>query len=264
MLRQTLAYCKKKSKAIFVGTILLLVAFSTLSALAFHWRILAPGIEYMDLSINRLTPWSHVHVFRIDLTQNKLDLVLAKSFSMPHASADEFARLTSALVTINGGFFDKNFNPLGLRIGNQIEHSPLKRISWWGVFYIKDKKPYISNLRQFLNHQPVEFAVQSGPRLLVNGQIPALKPGHAERSAIGRTTDGRVIILVTDHTPMTTTDLAKLMKSSPLNCTDALNLDGGSSSQLYAHINTFQVNVHGFSNVSDAIIVKPRSTLPTT
>jgi len=57
---------------------------------------------------------------------------------------------------------------------------------------------------------------------------------------------------------MTTEELARLLKASPLNCTDAINLDGGSSSQLYAHINSFHLNVHGFSNVSDAIVVKKR------
>jgi exopolysaccharide biosynthesis protein len=55
---------------------------------------------------------------------------------------------------------------------------------------------------------------------------------------------------------MTTKTLAKMMRSPPLSCTDAINLDGGSSSQLFAHINSFHLNVHGFSNVSDAIIVK--------
>ena len=241
-----------------IGCVLLFLLSSTTSVIAGNWRELTPGIEYLDLGANLLTPWSHVHVFRIDLKDNRLDLVMANFLSQPHASVDEFAHYSKALLTINGGFFDQNHRPLGLRIGNQQQYSPLKRISWWGIFYIKDQRPYISGLPQFKNDQPIDFAVQSGPRLLINGHIPSLKPGRAERSALGITADGRVIILVTDNMQITTTALAEIMQFPPLNCKDALNLDGGSSSQLHADMDSFQLNVHGFSNVSDAIVVKPR------
>ena len=167
---------------------------------------------------------------------------MANFLSQQHASVDEIAHFSKALVTINGGFFDHNHHPLGLRIGSQQQYNPLKRISWWGVFYIKDKKPYLSGLNNYKSNEHIDFAVQSGPRLLIHGRIPSLKPGRAERSALGISPDGRVIILVTENAPMTTT---------------ALNLDGGSSSQLYADIGSLQLNVHGFSNVSDAIVVKP-------
>lgn len=242
-----------------ISAVLLFLLFSTTPVIADNWRDLAPGIEYIDLGANLLTPWSHVHVFRIDLKNNRLDLVMANFLSQPHASVDEFAHYSKALLTINGGFFDQNHRPLGLRIGNQQQYNPLKHISWWGVFYIKNQTPHISGPLQFKNDQPIDFAVQSGPRLLIKGHIPSLRPGRAERSALGISPDRRVIILVTDNAAMTTTTLAELMQFPPLNCTDALNLDGGSSSQLHADINSFQLNVHGFSNVSDAIVVKPRA-----
>jgi uncharacterized protein YigE (DUF2233 family) len=249
MARQTIVYR--------IGALLLFLLFSSPSAIADTWRELTPGIEYLDLGSTLLTPWSHVHVFRIDLKKNQLDLVMANFLSQQHASVDEFARYSKALLTINGGFFDHNHRPLGLRIGNQQQYSPLKRISWWGVFYIKDQKPYLSGLRNYKSNENIDFAVQSGPRLLVHGRIPTLKPGRAERSALGISPDGRVIILVTENAPMTTTALAELFRSPPLNCKEALNLDGGSSSQLYADIGSLKLNVHGYSNVSDAIVVKP-------
>lgn len=222
-----------------------------------HWRTVAVGVEYLDLGAHLLSPWSHVHVFRIDLKKNKLDLVMAKALSQEYASADEFAQYSNALIALNGGFFDHSYHPLGLRIGNQHQYNPLKRISWWSIFYIKDQKPYIASVRNYNPDQHAEFAVQSGPRLIINGRIPALKIGLAERSALGITHQEKVIILVTESTPMTTTELASLMQSPPLNCKSALNLDGGSSSQLHAHMKAFQVKAHGFSNISDAIIVKP-------
>lgn len=222
------------------------------------WKTIAPGIRYLDAAKTWLNPWAHVHVFSIDLTLNRLDLILATKLSHQHASAGEFAHYQNALLTINGGFFDHDFHPLGLRVSHHHQYNPLKRISWWGIFYIQDQEPHITSLKHFNSDESVDFAVQSGPRLIIHGRTPSLKAGIAERSAIGITPDNKVIILVTDHAPMTTTHLALLMKAPPLSCQEALNLDGGSSSQLHAHIGAFQIEVHGFSNVSDAIVVYSR------
>lgn len=239
---------------------ILITNFAIPPVFADNWQVLAPGISYRDLDNHLLAPWSHTHVFRINLKSNQLDLVMANDLSQPHASIDEFAHHSHALIGINGGFFDEKYNPLGLRVSNKAEHNPLKRISWWGIFYIKNKTPHISSLMAYDSHEPIDFAVQSGPRLIIDGHIPSLKPGRAERTALGITANGQVIILVTENTPITTTDLAKIMRSAPLHCVNALNLDGGSSSQLSAKIGSFHVNVHGFANVADAIIVKARAT----
>ena len=227
---------------------------------ASHWRSIAPGIEYQDVLKNYLTPWSHIHAFRINLNHNQLSLLTAQEIHREFATADTFAEKSHASIAINAGFFDRSYHPIGLRIRNQQQLSAYKPISWWGIFYIQNNQPHIGSSKQFqhIDINKTSFAVQSGPRLLINGKPPSLKPGHAERSALGITRDGQVIILVTEHSPLSTTDLARIMKSAPLFCTQALNLDGGSSSQLYATLNHFRLNVHGFSNVSDAIIVKAR------
>ncbi|KTD78401.1 phosphodiester glycosidase family protein [Legionella waltersii] len=221
-----------------------------------QWHELSPGLEYQDLQGGVLNPWSHIYVFRIDLNKNKFALLTAKKLAQKNASADQFGEFSKALLSINGGFFDHEFKPLGLRIANKVQLNPMKRISWWGIFYIKDNLPYITNVRHFQYSNDIDFAVQSGPRLLINGRIPSLKPGVADRTALGITEDNKVIILVSNNSAMTTKELAAIMKSHPLYCTNAINLDGGSSSQLYAKFNHFKLNVHGFSNVSDAIIVK--------
>lgn len=256
MSSQTNVYRANKS---YLLNFIILISCLLLSCTSYSsgkWQKLASGIEYQDLEGGILTPWSHIHAFRIDLNKNKLSLVTAKALSLKNASVDQFSQRSKALLAINGGFFDHEFRPLGLRINNNKLENPLKRISWWGIFYIKNNKPYISNVRRFNYDNEIAFAVQSGPRLLVKGRIPSLKPGIADRSALGITADGKVIILVSTSSAMTTRELAKMLKAPPLSCIDAINLDGGSSSQLFAHINSFRLNVHGFSNISDSIIVK--------
>lgn len=237
----------------------LFIIASITSAFAGSWQSLAPGMEYQDLVTNPLTPWAHIHAFRIDLKQYQLDLVTAMQLSKRQASINEFARKSHALLAINGGFFDNNYHPLGLRIYQQQAHNPIKHISWWGVFLIQNHMPSIISSRDYKPNPKIQFAIQTGPRLIINGTIPHLRPGVAERSAIGITRHNQLIILVTKNALITTTELAHIMKASPLHCVNALNLDGGSSSQLFAHINTFRLNVHGFANVSDAIIVKARA-----
>lgn len=222
-----------------------------------NWQTLAPGIEYQDLTYATPTPWSHMHAFRINLAKNHLSLATARSLGYQAASANTYAQATQAFIAINGGFFDNQFRPLGLRIHHRKQINPLKMISWWGIFYVHAGRAHIVPPREFFANSHIDFAIQSGPRLLNHGQILArLKPGIAERTALGITSKGEVIILVTDRAPMSTRELAQRLKAFPLNCKEALNLDGGSSSQLAVRIGSFQLDSHGLSKVSDAVLVK--------
>lgn len=226
--------------------------------IASEWRVIADGLEYQELTDTHPIPWSHIHVFRIDLKYNNFSLITAKALHHNYAVISEYAKFSNALLAINGGFFDKNYHPLGLRISNTHKLNSLRPISWWGIFYIKNNQPYISNTDN--NYLNADFAVQSGPRIIIDGQISKLKfSGYAERSAIGITEYGKIIILVTEHNPISIQKLAHLMYKDPINCIQALNLDGGSSSQLYANLNKFYLNVHNFASVSDAIIITKSS-----
>jgi uncharacterized protein YigE (DUF2233 family) len=242
---------------IFRVSLFLLLHVASLQLMASSWVKIAPGIEYQDLSDSSLIKLSHIHSFKVDLKYNKLNLAMASELTDKHAFVDEFAKQTKSLIALNGGFFDKEFHPLGLRISNKHQYNPLKHISWWGIFYIQNHTANITNVRNYNQNPNINFAVQSGPRLIIEGKIPSLKPGFAERSALGITNTGKVIILVTKNAPLSTTSLAMIMKSPPLNCIDAINLDGGGSSQLYANLDGFKINSSGFSEVSDAIIVNP-------
>ncbi len=245
----------KALKNIIKFNLIFVLSCSSLLIEAQEWHRIAPGIEYQDISDNSIINLSHIHAFKIDLNHNKFSLALAENLNDTPAFVDNFAKKYSAAIAINGGFFDKSYHPLGLRISNHHQYNPIKQISWWGIFYINDNKPQITNIRNFNKNKDINFAVQSGPRLIVDGNIPKLKPGYAERTALGITKNGLVIILVTQNNPITTTELAKLMHEEPLRCENALNLDGGSSSQLFVNLEGFKLNVSGFSTISDAILI---------
>lgn len=228
-------------------------------SIAHTWKNVAPGIDYIDMADRNLVPWSHIHVFKINLKKQALDIVTAHNLSKENASVKDFAIHSKAMIAINGGFFDTQYKPLGLRIGHEHQYSKLKSISWWGVFYITDNQAHLSNYSYFKSHRKhIDFAIQSGPRLLIDGKSPKLKPGIAERTALGITEKNEVILLVTERSPMTTAALSALMKRGPLSCDQALNLDGGSSSQIYAQLGLIKIHAHGLANVSDAVVVKSR------
>ena len=67
---------------------------------------------------------------------------------------------------------------------------------------------------------------------------------------------------MTDHFTLTTTELAQIMKK-PLSqngfeCVDALNLDGGSSSQLSVKVGGFHLNISSLRPVADFVLIIPR------
>ena len=80
---------------------------------------------------------------------------------------------------------------------------------------------------------------------------------------MGITQKGDVILVNTEKAALTTTELAKIMRRSNedggFDCPNALNLDGGSSSQIYARINDFYLSVPNLSRVTDIITVTPRN-----
>ncbi len=247
-------------------TFFLVLLITTVSvATPTHWRLLKPGLEYTKISMQSGLHTGYLHAFRIDPSKFALELAIAEDQRNKIASVEDLTLAKKGIIGINGGFFSQELKPLGLRITNHLQRYPLKGTSWWGVFYIVNNMPKITRLKDFSKDgKKIEFAVQSGPRLIVNNQIPhSLKPGIDNRSALGITKANKVILLVTEDLSLTTTQLAKKMNQSEadggLDCIAALNLDGGSSSQMYAKEGDFSVEVIGYSAVTDAIVVVPRS-----
>lgn len=232
-----------------------------------HWQKLLPGLGYTMVPLLQNTSHGKLHVFRINPSRYQFELVQAKDYYLNEATAHILGKRSDALLAVNAGFFDPANQPLGLRLSKGEILNPLKNISWWGVFYMEREHPRIVSQRTFKKDDHMYFALQAGPRLVIHSQIPPLKEGYAERTVLGITADNQIIIAVTENAPVTTSQVAKLLaapvRDGGLGCKDALNLDGGSSSQLYAHIKNFYLHVPGFSRIPDVIILKEKPQPPT-
>ncbi len=243
----------------FVLTVIFLLLASPALARPLAWRTLAPGLEYVALQLGSDQP-STVHAFRIDPARYRFDIALAKDYGLAAASVRELGERAHAIVAINGGFFSPENLSLGLRVQNGRVRTPLKGTSWWGVFSIANHRAQIFAQRDYRPNPATTMAVQAGPRLVVGGAVPTLKGGLAERSGLGITRTGQIIIAATEYAPLTTTAFAELFRKADrdggFGCPDALNLDGGRSTQIYARLGQFRINVPNLSLVTDAVVVK--------
>lgn len=239
--------------------VVFLVVSTAFSADATHWKKVAPGIDYTVKTNPSPKTLGFIHAFKINLEKNTLKLALAQDDLFPGETVKFLAERNHALLAVNGGFFTPLWKPIGLRILNGKVEIPLHTTPWWHIFYIKNNHPYIVSKKAYKQNPTMTFAVQGGPRLLSNGKIPHLKSGKDERTALGITRDGQVIILATDNWRIATTNLAQILQlpesQGGFDCIEALNLDGGTSTQLYANIDQLQLNVSSLALITDIVYV---------
>jgi uncharacterized protein YigE (DUF2233 family) len=172
--------------------------------------------------------------------------------------APAWLRREKARVAINGGYFDGRGHSMGLRVSRKFQSSDLRRADW-GVFWVKNGRAQITHTRDFKTKIRPEEALQCGPRLVVKGKITDLKPQSSRRSGVGIDARGRVVLAVADGA-LSLTDWAQVWASNDgLSCRDALNLDGGPSSQLASDAkNRHQSDedVTGGWPVPDALVIR--------
>lgn len=152
------------------------------------------------------------------------------------------------LFASNAGMYNHNFAPIGYTVIDGKQVLSLNRNQGEGnfhllpngVFWWDNEGFYIDTTEQMHNKltagiQP-KFATQSGPMLVIDGKIhPKFKANSSSkkiRTGIGIAEDGK-IKLVHSRVPVNFYEFALLFQTK-LNCKNALFLDGGIASALYA------------------------------
>jgi uncharacterized protein YigE (DUF2233 family) len=137
---------------------------------------------------------------------------------------------------VNGGYFDPNFAPLGLRIVDGKTINPLVRgrlLS--GILLCTDQFTNIIRLNEFSRKWKTLAAVESGPFLVDAGRrVPGLEATRRARrtfAVVGRAEQ----IAVGFCSEVSLAELSEILTHGigPLKVQRALNLDGGSSSGLW-------------------------------
>lgn len=196
---------------------------------------------------------AHYVVCSFDMRQNKrpdeLRLFLAPPEGQPYGSfsalATDLKRNGEDLVFgMNGGMYAPDLQPVGLYIEAQRQIHPVNQRSGAGnfhlkpngVFYFGSRSAGVMETSAFVKSglKP-EFATQSGPMLVINGEIhPKIQAeGTSQkiRNGVG-VRDGHIIVFVISNDLVTFYQFASLFRDV-LDCPNALYLDGSVSS-LYA------------------------------
>ncbi len=196
------------------------------------------------------------HLLTVDLAETELRLLDARDLGADALTAREFQARTGATAVVNGPFFDVDGSPMGLLIVDGEEREALRPVDW-GVFALDGEGPSIVHTRDWAARDGVRQAFQVGPRLMVDGTPTPLKRQSARRTALCVLPDNRVEVAVVDQS-LDATRLADFLAEQ--GCVDALNLDGGGSTQLYLKSATAEVDVPGHDPIPIALGFFARGT----
>lgn len=215
------------------------------------WREVSPGVRLRVLSARDGISTARVTALRF--APSRFHVATGAMLD-----ASQWRAKTGSIAATNGGFFDAGGKSMGLRASNNKRLSTLRRADW-GVFVVTKSGARIVHTRDYealRNRERVLEAVQCGPRLVVNGSVTKLKPQLARRTGLGIVRNGSVILAVADDA-MTFSGWAQMWASkSGLNCRDALNLDGGGSTQMALQSRRENFFISGNRAVPDAIVAR--------
>ena len=140
------------------------------------------------------------------------------------------------VFAMNGGMYKPDNSPQGLYIENYKTINTLDSTEGKGNFYLKPNGVFyitknnlsvICNTNNFVESSKIKYATQSGPMLLIDGQIhPAFQQNSVNvniRNGVGVLPDNKVVFAMS-KTAINFYDFANYFKS--MGCKNALYLDG--------------------------------------
>jgi hypothetical protein len=217
--------------------------FAAASAAHADWKILSvesepgrAGIEHRHVAVEEKAAGR-----RADL-----DLAIFSAKSCTLRVVDNIDGLSLAgvmthencLCAVNGGYFDADFKPIGLRIVNGQTFAPVRRARLiTGVLLASSRGIQIVRAREFSPRQKIAAAIQCGP-FLVDASRPVRglnDSALARRTFAATVSNDRALLGVCSDVSLA--DLANILATTAIigesKIQRAINLDGGSSSAFW-------------------------------
>jgi hypothetical protein len=165
---------------------------------------------------------------------------------------------------VNGGYFDTEFKPIGLRVADGTTFSPLRRARLiTGILLQTDYGIGVIRVTEFSGTKKVIAAIQSGPVLVEgNKRIRGLNDSQvARRTFAGIATNDRAFLGFCSDVSLA--ELANIVATTPIIAESkirrAINLDGGSSSAFwFARDDGSGFSISGRKPVRDFVAVVPK------
>ena len=217
------------------------------------WVAAAPGADYCVRAAGGGV--AQVAAVRVDLARYRAEVADLAQGGRKEQTVRELVAARGAVAAINGGYFDRDRRPLGALVHAGKQSNPPSG-SGGGFFCVVGGRAVLRETGRGLPSGVTE-ALQCYPLLVVGGRAKVhFKPGEAVRAGVGITARGEVVLAVTCRGDLSLRDWAAAMHD--LGCTEALNLDGGPSSQLYFHAGKTELDLPGTYAVPAALVVVRR------
>jgi hypothetical protein len=207
---------------------------------AIIWEPLAEGLEatHFQVASGALLSSSAAAV-RASYARFTPRTIRAAEYGWKKATAQALCKASGASVCINSNFFDEQGKPLGVVISRGIQHHKLHSGggTLTGVFFVTSDSVGIIHRSLFSAEKVIE-AAQAGPRLISEGApVVGVKDSSSATNislvcidAEKRVTFMRVTLAMFGASLR---ELQSVLLRPELGCIEALNFDGGGSSQLY-------------------------------
>jgi uncharacterized protein YigE (DUF2233 family) len=181
----------------------------------------------------------------------------------PLKLAQTAAAAGEAVAGCNASYFHSDGRPLGLVVADgTVLHRQERAKLLSGILAVRGGRITLERASAFRGPEGVTAAVQAGPWLVASGQpvagLDEIK--RARRTLVATDGRGRWAIAITSHA--TLADIAHILASGAAfpswQPQEALNLDGGGSSALWAATSPEPLSIPEFGNVKNFLLVVPR------
>ncbi len=228
------------------------------------WHVFADDLETAEIAAPNTLGMS-LSLVRTSLKRLRIGVIRSAEFGAQRSSVNSLCRQSKAVACINANFFDPDGEALGLVLSHGVIRHPTHQggNTLTGILQVTRREPRIVGRSEFQPGAVLE-AVQAGPRLVTDGKAVAgiRDSGRARRSGVCIDSRGRLIFLAggVGRAGWSVEDLQAALLDSNLNCVEALNLDGGGSTQLFvsglapgAPAGTEDINIEGYDNIPIAL-----------
>jgi len=237
--------------------------------LTVSWENVAPDLFFGKLGFYPANSFLRSELYLLKFKLENYSLTLkesSKTLSKPRGSVKDMVLGSDAVAGINANFFDTLGAPLGLMVPASREAN--KKVQQGGklltgVFFIKDNLASVIPRADF-NFSAVSLALQAGPILYLKA-LPTKFNAPSQtsrRSGLAITKSGEIILFATLlRFPGTSLeDIRGVLTKTGLEISDALNLDGGGSSQFFIKSmnSREEVLISGGDDIPVALVVEQK------
>jgi hypothetical protein len=247
----------------------LVLLFAVSSAAQAEWKILSaesePGrgeIEHRHVDVEDAGSGQRV---TLDLALFPSKSTALRIIDNPDAqSLDAMMKREKCVCGVNGGYFDTEFKPIGLRINDGKTFSPLLRARMiTGILLQSDRGIDVIRVGEFSHAKKVTAAIQSGPFLVeASKHVRGLNASQrARRTFAGIADIDHALLGICSDVSLA--ELANILATVPVveksKIRRAMNLDGGSSSAFwFARENGSAFSIAGQKPVRDFVGIVPK------